>query len=48
MKGKKKRIIYIVGILLSAIVAAVLAIVLIDNETIFEVKITEDQINSVL
>lgn len=31
-----------------AIVAAVLAIVLIDNEAIFEVKITEDQINSVL
>jgi len=48
MKNKKKRTIYIIGILLFTIVAAVLAIVLIDNETIFEVKITEDQINSVL
>lgn len=48
MKSKKKRTIYIVGILLFTIVAAVLAIVFIDNEAIFEVKITEDQINSVL
>jgi hypothetical protein len=48
MKSKKKRIIYIIGILLFTIVAAVLAIVFIDNEAIFEVKITEDQINSVL
>lgn len=48
MKGKKKRTIYIIGILLFTIVAAVLAIVLIDNKAIFEVKITEDQINSVL
>jgi hypothetical protein len=48
MKSKKKRTIYIIGILLFIIVAAVLAIVLIDNGNIYEVKITEDQINSEL
>jgi hypothetical protein len=48
MKSKKKRSIYIIGILLFIIVAAILTIVLIDNGAIYEVKITEDQINNVL
>lgn len=48
MKNKKKRAIYIVSILLLVTVVAVLAIVLTDSGTIYEVKITEDQINSEL
>jgi uncharacterized surface anchored protein len=48
MKSKKKRVIYIIGILLFITVATVLAIVIINNGVIYEVKITEDQINSVL
>lgn len=48
MKSKKKRAIYIIGILLFITVVAVIAIVLTNNGTIYEVKITEDQINSAL
>jgi len=48
MKNKKKRAIYIISILLLVTVVAVLAIVLTDNGVIYEVKITEDQINDAL
>lgn len=48
MKSKKKRAIYIIGILLFITVVAVIAIVITNNGTIYEVKITEDQINSAL
>jgi len=48
MKSNKKRTIYVTGILLIITVAAVLAVVVLENGDIFEVKITEDHINGEL